>query len=189
MTTRNKNSNHEENARRRLLKTIAGTGGAIAAGSMLPEKWTRPVVDQALLPAHAQTSVCTEICDMNISLEWDGPTTATPLPTDDVDLELETPGGNRIAPKAANGVLQGNCVAHQGDERAQPGTTGIVERIQNIGAGVTPGHYAVFARLNSPNPVFVELRVTGCYGGGTQQWINPTSPVLRLLSFDVPAAP
>lgn len=43
-------------SRRRLLKSIAGAGGVYAAGKMLPEQWTKPVVDAVSLPAHAQTS-------------------------------------------------------------------------------------------------------------------------------------
>jgi len=43
-------------SRRNLLKSIAAGGGAIVAGKTLPEKWTAPVVDSVLLPAHAQTS-------------------------------------------------------------------------------------------------------------------------------------
>jgi hypothetical protein len=40
--------------RRRLLKTLVG--GAAAAAGALPERWTRPVVDAVLLPAHAQAT-------------------------------------------------------------------------------------------------------------------------------------
>ena len=43
-------------ARRKLLKTLAGTGGVVAAGALLPEKWTQPVVDRILVPAHAQAT-------------------------------------------------------------------------------------------------------------------------------------
>ena len=43
-------------SRRDLLKALAATGGAITATTMLPEKWTQPVVDVGVLPAHAQTS-------------------------------------------------------------------------------------------------------------------------------------
>ena len=43
-------------SRRKLLKSIAAGGGAIVAGKSLPDKWTAPVVDSVLLPAHAQTS-------------------------------------------------------------------------------------------------------------------------------------
>ena len=43
-------------SRRKLLKSIAAGSGAIVAGKSLPDKWTAPVVDSVLLPAHAQTS-------------------------------------------------------------------------------------------------------------------------------------
>lgn len=42
--------------RRQLLKALVATSGAITAASMLPGKWTKPVVDAGVLPAHAQSS-------------------------------------------------------------------------------------------------------------------------------------
>jgi len=42
--------------RRNLLKSLAAGTGAVVAGKSLPEKWSKPVVDSVLLPAHAQTS-------------------------------------------------------------------------------------------------------------------------------------
>ena len=44
-------------SRRKLLKSIALGGGAIAVGKTLPQSWTRPVVESVMLPAHAQASV------------------------------------------------------------------------------------------------------------------------------------
>ncbi|MGE4055926.1 MAG: hypothetical protein AB7F99_14105, partial [Vicinamibacterales bacterium] len=43
-------------ARRRLLLTLAGTGGAFAAANLLPRRWTRPIIDTVFVPAHAQAS-------------------------------------------------------------------------------------------------------------------------------------
>ena len=40
-------------SRRKLLKSIALGGGAIAVGKTLPQSWTRPVVESVMLPAHA----------------------------------------------------------------------------------------------------------------------------------------
>jgi hypothetical protein len=54
-------------SRRRALKTIAA-GGAIAGGLAMRGKWTRPVVDTILLPAHAQATNAT------------APVTTTPAP-------------------------------------------------------------------------------------------------------------
>ncbi len=44
------------NRRRKLLKTIAASSGAIIVGKSLPDTWTKPVINSVLLPAHAQTS-------------------------------------------------------------------------------------------------------------------------------------
>ena len=49
-------TNKKTNARRAILKSMAAGGGAIAAGKMVPEKWTQPVIESVVLPAHAQTS-------------------------------------------------------------------------------------------------------------------------------------
>ena len=46
----------KQGSRRKLLKSVAVGGGAVAAGKMLPEQWARPVVDSVMLPSHAQTS-------------------------------------------------------------------------------------------------------------------------------------
>lgn len=49
------------NGRRKLLKSLAASGGFVATSKSLPEQWSKPVVDAVLLPAHAQT---TEIDDV-----------------------------------------------------------------------------------------------------------------------------
>lgn len=43
-------------SRRELLKLLTATAGAIAGSSTLPEKWTGPLVEASVLPAHAQIS-------------------------------------------------------------------------------------------------------------------------------------
>jgi hypothetical protein len=45
-------------SRRELLKALAALGGAVAASSLLPEKWSQPQVGIGVLPAHAQSSLC-----------------------------------------------------------------------------------------------------------------------------------
>ncbi len=42
--------------RRKAIKKIAVGVGVVAGYSVLPEKWTKPVVGQMILPAHAETS-------------------------------------------------------------------------------------------------------------------------------------
>jgi hypothetical protein len=46
-------------SRRKLLKSIAIGGGAIAVAKTLPESWTKPVIDSVMLPAHGQASITT----------------------------------------------------------------------------------------------------------------------------------
>ena len=46
-----------EQARRDVLKGGVVVGGAaVAAALSLPKKWTRPLVEAVIVPAHAQTS-------------------------------------------------------------------------------------------------------------------------------------
>jgi hypothetical protein len=46
-----------QNSRRRLLKVLAGAGAVAVTGTALPEKWSRPVVDAIVIPAHAQSTI------------------------------------------------------------------------------------------------------------------------------------
>jgi hypothetical protein len=139
-------------SRRKLLKSIAAGSGAVIAGKSLPEQWSRPIVDVALLPAHAQTSGCSSLL---ISLSWisDG--------TVDVDLELDTPGGSHIAAKLVNGVQQGQTLQHDGDDLGF-GDEGT-ETISPITTGVTAGTYTVFVRNNNLfGGADYTVTVTGC---------------------------
>lgn len=43
-------------SRRNILKTFSAGSGVVAAGSVLPEAWVKPIVNQVVLPAHAQTT-------------------------------------------------------------------------------------------------------------------------------------
>ena len=43
-------------SRRKLLRVLAGAGGVVATGALLPEKWTQPLVNRVLVPAHAQAT-------------------------------------------------------------------------------------------------------------------------------------
>ncbi len=49
-------SDPKSSERRKAIKKIGIGIGAIAGISALPEKWTRPVIGQIVLPAHAATS-------------------------------------------------------------------------------------------------------------------------------------
>ncbi len=42
--------------RRRLLRTLAASSGVVAASALVPGKWSKPLVEVGLLPAHAQVT-------------------------------------------------------------------------------------------------------------------------------------
>ncbi len=46
----------QNSSRRRAVKTIAGGVGALAAYHVVPVNWTKPIVEQVFLPAHAAVS-------------------------------------------------------------------------------------------------------------------------------------
>jgi hypothetical protein len=46
-------------SRRRVLRKIMLSGGAIAGAGFLPDRWMKPVVNSVVVPAHAQTSAPT----------------------------------------------------------------------------------------------------------------------------------
>lgn len=65
---RDKPSCGEVQHRRRLLTAIAAAG---VAGTTLPDRWSKPVVDAVLLPAHAQaTPGCVLTCISAIEETW-----------------------------------------------------------------------------------------------------------------------
>jgi hypothetical protein len=62
--------------RRRLLKSLAAGGGAFMVGKSLPDAWVTPVIDQVVLPAHAQATLTA--CQQNPlsltgSIRWEQP--------------------------------------------------------------------------------------------------------------------
>jgi len=51
-----KTDNKNSSSRRKILKSIAIGGGAVVTAKSLPQQWTKPVLDQVMLPAHAEMS-------------------------------------------------------------------------------------------------------------------------------------
>jgi len=43
-------------SRRKLLKALAATSGAVVASQILPGQWMKPMIESGVLPAHAQGS-------------------------------------------------------------------------------------------------------------------------------------
>lgn len=49
--------NKQQQARRKILKAAAISGGAVVGAKSLPNTWTQPVLNAVITPAHAQTSM------------------------------------------------------------------------------------------------------------------------------------
>ena len=45
--------NPNQLSRRKLIKLLTGTGGAVAASALVPAKWVSPVVKTGVVPVHA----------------------------------------------------------------------------------------------------------------------------------------
>ena len=51
--------NTKNNARRKILRSIVAGGGAFTAAKVTPREWIKPVIENVILPGHAQTSAVT----------------------------------------------------------------------------------------------------------------------------------
>ena len=59
-------NNPSARSRRKLLRALGGTGG-VALGAIMTSGWEKPLVESALLPAHAESSpsACTSLIDFS----------------------------------------------------------------------------------------------------------------------------
>jgi hypothetical protein len=100
-------------SRRELLKALAAAGGALGAAAFLPGKWTKPLVEAGVLPAHAQGTMLpnptvdlysvSQVSEFNYNDpagEWDA----------DALLWAWVNGGVLKAQSAGNGI----CYVHEG---------------------------------------------------------------------------
>ena len=55
-------------SRRELLKVLTAAGSAIGAAAFLPAKWSKPLVEAGVLPAHAQGTMIPELTISNLSV-------------------------------------------------------------------------------------------------------------------------
>jgi len=61
----------ELKTRRRALKSIIVASGVVAGSQVLSSKWTRPLVESVVLPAHAQTSLALSFSSGIVSTKLD----------------------------------------------------------------------------------------------------------------------
>ena len=55
-SSRGTGSQRHTRSRRKLLKTLATTGGGVVVAKALPDQWVKPIADAVILPAHAVVS-------------------------------------------------------------------------------------------------------------------------------------
>lgn len=59
--TMTKEKKGPQESKRKTLKTLLGSAGAVAGASALPEKWSKPLISSVVLPAHGQLSQCEQL--------------------------------------------------------------------------------------------------------------------------------
>lgn len=158
----NASSSHN---RRAALKKIAIGAGIVAGAAALPGKWTKPMVDKVLVPAHAQTSSttvppveptttttttttlnpCVIDCDFNIQMNWDVACSNTSVLTGNAFVELRVipPNGeNTVGP--AN--LQGECIEVKNHASSSDESGGATIGAINSGQ-LSKGQYRIYTDI------------------------------------------
>ncbi len=167
--------NSSQSTRRQTLKALT-VGGAVAGVSNMPKRWTKPVVDLIILPAHARTTddsdlladdqptttsePCAINCDISVDMNWafsvspSIPRSQYSFP--DLALEVKTPHGTIISPKAAQ---RGRCLEIK-STRSQR------RRIANITPNrVSQGRYELYYSMSGgTSNVFaiINMSATAC---------------------------
>ena len=164
-------------SRRQFLKySLLGAAGSLAFTKFLPVAQAQvagsiPPTNYLLLDDEA----CSvgELCDntnVNIRMGF----RESLENTFDLDLEVITPGGTRIAPKSENGEISGDCgLQHNGDQVYSGGSFSVTESITNNPGKISPGRYQIFARPGGTNPnIQVSLSADFCgqANGNTQNF-------------------
>lgn len=82
-----------QTSKRKSLKKIAKSGAVLGGISLMPAKWTKPVIDSILIPAHAQTSPEATGCSADDVVGiWDFVISNDNGPADNVVLTFDSGG-------------------------------------------------------------------------------------------------
>jgi hypothetical protein len=109
--------------RRKLLKALGASGGALALSTMLPASWIKPMVRVGVLPAHAQTSSGFASYTENFPAGSSGSYETRSIPDGATALRVTVAGGSGAA----------------GQNGAAGGDGGIVTATIGIGTVITAG--------------------------------------------------
>ncbi len=155
-------------------KLLIGLTGGIASASQLPGKWTKPVVDAVMLPAHAQTSATTAAPTTTA-----GPGTTTPAPAPPPPTTTAAPTTTMAPPTSFRGPV-GTGLADSGFEKI------ISAFVSEAYAGTIPS--SGDCCVNSPDGMSFDLKLlinegqgfagfyetSGTVGGGSSM-VNDTN--------------
>jgi hypothetical protein len=124
--------------RRQLLKALAVGSGIAASAAVLPDRWSKPVVEAGTLPDHAQSSgptLTAAATPMSGAVCWitDISVTMSP-PTANVTIRATVSGTGATAPPDA--VTDASGIASFTDVAAfQPGTFSLIFSFVNPAYG------------------------------------------------------
>lgn len=125
--THNKSNQNQANdtARRKIL---LGLGGGVVGATQLPKTWSKPIINSVLLPAHAQTSLCT--IDINFvvnapggSLDGSYNYTLSIFPSNELVEEISVPYTNSLNDSYSIIVAPGQYVIDTGSGAANNGNS------------------------------------------------------------------
>lgn len=156
-----KNELETSEGRRKLLKLLAAGTGAFAAATLLPMRWTKPLVEMGVLPAHAQMSGFSG--DLQAVMNWFYSGTVN-------GFEL-----HMVDPQDGTDVFNGGSsptLTHSGDA---PDDFGGTESVGNTVPGVVAaGTYQVYLRSVYNYNVYTSLTVDITVNGSVTNFNLPT---------------
>ena len=135
--------------RRDALKILVATGGAIAASSLIPGRWTKPVVETGVLPAHAQVSGEVVLPFLDVLAAWPEPA--------DIDLMVWDPGEPAQTVDYSN--PNGPTASHSGDN-IDFDPWRLWEEVTVLEGGTAVGTYRVWVHSHESEvnvPVTVDI--------------------------------
>jgi len=148
-------------SRRRLLKTLLAAGGATAVSTLVPSKWSKPLIEVGVLPAHAPVSPPLGTGDLQVTVTWNNGDPACTADYVDVDLHVVEPDTTRVMYSNPNGTTATLDV----DNTCGLGPENIFVAAGQAAAGV----YQVQV---------IYYRSGGIYAG------QPTTATIRITVFD-----
>jgi len=149
-------------SRRKLLKALAATSGAVVASQILPGQWMKPVIESGLLPAHAQgsptrtpTPIVLGTGDLQVTLTWNTGIRSgyySDPGTVDIDLHVVEPDGTIVY----FGNKQGTTTTLDVDNRVGFGPENIFSARGRAATGI----YTVFLNYYRQSSLFTPTTCT-----------------------------